>query len=1100
MRRNRLLIFSFSLAFLASLCPLSLPAAGQSAPAAKPINFNRSIRPILSDTCFACHGPDGEARLANLRLDIKDGGAFEERDGHRLIVPGDSARSVLYQRVSSKDEATRMPPANSGRTLTEKQIDLIKRWIDEGAKWDSHWALQAPARPPLPTVKAHGWPRNPIDYFVLARLEGEGLRPAPRADRATLLRRVTLDLTGLPPTPAEIDSFLADKSPHAYEKRVDQLLGSPHYGERMAMQWLDLGRYADTHGFHIDSHREMWHWRDWVIKAFNRNMPFDQFAVEQLAGDLLTEPTPEQRLATGFNRNHVINYEGGAIPAEYQNEYVVDRVETVGTVFMGLTIGCARCHDHKYDPIRQKDFYGLYAFFNNAPEKGLDGYTGNALPIMRLPSDEQRERREKVFSRIATLEKELPEPEISRLQSEWQKTATGTIPSAPRDGLFAHYPFDKDLADATANHRDGKVLRGGDAYDYGMVGKGWEVSGEAHVEFTDTSAFDFSKPFTLASWYTTVGQIALAFVQKLDLDRERRGFELQFDDTVWKAYDHPASRLTVSLIHRWPDDAIQVRTKESHRLRLRHLAVTYDGSGKAAGFRVYYDGKPVDVEVLKDNLTGPTANDRPIEIGNAKFGRPLKGRLDDMRFYDRQLSSEEVTTLSSHEPARSLAVDQSGACGRADALPEIPKGEDPLIEQSLMDTPEFTLKAQCKSDRTRLRDYFLTYVASQELRERQEELTKLRAELAELDLTIPSTMVMSEMTAPRETHILARGDYRNKGEKVTAAVPAVFPPLPKGMPLNRLGLAKWLTDPSHPLTSRVAVNRFWQVFFGIGLVKTSEDFGSQGEPPSHPQMFDWLATEFVHTGWDVKALMRLIVTSATYRQSSRVTPALVEKDPDNRLYARGPRFRMPAEMVRDNALAVSGLLVEEIGGPSVYPYQPPGLWEEMAIGQGFTSQRYSPSHGKDLYRRSMYTYWKRTVPPPSLSTFDAPDREKCVARRAVTNTPLQALVLMNDPTYIEASRHLAERMLTESPPSAAARIRHAFRLATGRAPTPQETAILRSLAREELANYQKNKEAAERLLKVGESPSNGKLDAPTLAAWTTVASAILNLDQTITKE
>ena len=497
MRRDRFAHFLPLIAIAALLGSPNQAACADTG--AKPIDFNRSIRPILSDTCFACHGPDSEARLANLRLDIKDGGAFEERDGHRLIIPGDSAKSVLYQRISSKDAATRMPPVTSDRTLNEKQIDLVKRWIDEGAKWDSHWALQAPLRPPLPAVKMPGWPSNPIDNFVLARLESEGLRPSPPADKATLLRRVTLDLTGLPPTPAEIDSFLADNSADAYEKRVDALLNSPHYGERMATQWLDLGRYADTHGYHIDSHREMWHWRDWVIKAFNKNMPFDEFTIEQLAGDLLPDPTPEQRLATGFNRNHVINYEGGAIPAEYQNEYVVDRVETVGAVFMGMTIGCARCHDHKYDPVRQKDFYSLYAFFNNAPEKGLDGKAGNAQPILLLPSEEERARHEKMNERIAALEKELPEADIAKLQAEWQKTATATIPTATREGLYAHYLFEKDLADATKYHRHGKIVRGVAAYDFGMAGKGMDVGGQAHIEFTGTSSFDISKPFTFAT-------------------------------------------------------------------------------------------------------------------------------------------------------------------------------------------------------------------------------------------------------------------------------------------------------------------------------------------------------------------------------------------------------------------------------------------------------------------------------------------------------------------------------------------------------------------------------------------------------------------------
>ncbi|MFB3922122.1 MAG: DUF1553 domain-containing protein [Terriglobia bacterium] len=1087
---------------------LALMAAGGFAQAPSPqkpkgVEFDRDIRPILSDNCFTCHGPNDADRMANLRLDIKDGGAFDQRDGYRVIVPGSSAQSRLYQKISAQDEADRMPPTYSGRSLTPKQIELIRQWIDQGAHWETHWAFVAPKRPALPEVKSAKWPRNEIDRFVLARLEREGLRPAHEADRRTLIRRVTLDLTGLPPTPAEVKAFLADPSPGAYEKVVDRLLASPHYGERMAMQWLDLARYADTHGYHIDSQRDMWRWRDWVIAAFNRDMPFDQFTLWQLAGDLLPNATDEQRIATAFNRNHMINFEGGAIPEEYHNEYVVDRLDTTATVWMATTLGCARCHDHKYDPFKQRDFYRFAAFFNSVPEKGLDGQQGNASPVLQLPSAEQQRQLDELKRKISAAKEAMPEKEISSLQSEWEKTALTTIPNEARDGLVAHFEFEKNLADTSGRHQPAKITRGGVTYGYGVVGQAAEISGEAQVELGGADSFDPTHPFTLAFWFSPGSKFEMAVLQKIDDAKTRKGLEILLDETEWVGWQKRASHIIVRLTHTWPGEAIEIRTKERVRLRMPHLALTYDGSGKAAGLRMFLDGKPQEVEILKDHLTGDVASVRPMEVGNKELGGAFKGRLDDLRIYARPLEVPEIEQLAVHQPARALVAGLSGACEEMRRIQDpriLVEDDDPLVEQSKVDTPEYGIKEQCEAEKEKLRDYFLTWVAPENFRKPHAELKNLMEQKAELDKAIPNVMVMEDMAKPREMHVLARGDYRNKGDAVTPGVPSVLPPLPAGAPLNRLGLAKWLTDPSHPLTARVAVNRYWQLCFGTGIVKTSEDFGSQGEPPSHPELLDWLATEFIRSGWDVKAMMRLIVTSATYRQSSRVTPELQERDPENRLLARGPRFRLPAEIVRDNALAVSGLLNPALGGPSVFPYQPPGLWEEMAFGDGFTAQTYTPSHGGDLYRRSMYTFWKRTVPPPSLVTFDAPDREKCTARRAVTNTPLQALVLMNDPTYIEAARALAERTLEGAGRNSAQRINYAFRLATSRNPAPQELSILRQLAWRELAHYRRDKEAAAKLLGVGESTYDRKLDPSELAAWTTVASAILNLDETVTKE
>jgi hypothetical protein len=880
-------------------------------------------------------------------------------------------------------------------------------------------------------------------------------------------------------------------------------LNSPRYGERMAMEWLDLARYSDTHGYHIDSLRDMWHWRDWVIDAFSRNMPFDQFTIEQLAGDLLPDPTLQQRIATGFNRNHMINFEGGAIPEEYQTEYVVDRVSTTATVWMGLTMGCARCHDHKYDPIKQKEFYQVYAFFNNIPEKGLDGQKGNAEPVLQLPSPEQQRQLDELNAGIVSKEKALPEKELETLQAEWEKTRLSTMPLPPREGLVASYELDGQLTDTSGSNQDGKVIKGQVTYNPGMVRESVEFDGETQVDFGNTGVLDGAGGFSLGFWLNpkeiAIGTKGAGILQKLEDAKDRRGFELALGDVLKLPGLKRGADVWVRLIHRWPDNAIQIRSKEPLVLETWHaLMVTYDGSGKASGIKLYVDGKPQELEATQDNLTGTLQTSNPLQIGNKKLGRPYKGQLDDLRIYNRPLPAAEIENLAVHEPIRAILTEVAGKPFQwVDILKQDEKkDEEDQTEAGKKSKEEKVLKER----RAKLTEYFLTYDAPQAIREAYTDLKSLKARKGELEETIPTTMVMRELEKPRDTLVLGRGDYRNHGEKVLPGVPASLPPMPKSLPANRLGLAKWLVDPSHPLTARVVVNRFWQSYFGTGLVKTAEDFGSQGEPPSHPELLDWLATEFIGTGWDVKAMQRLIVTSATYRQSSRVTPDLFEKDPENRLLARGPRFRLPAEMVRDNALKISGLLNGEIGGPSAYPYQPKGLWEELAFGEVFSGQSYTPGRGKDLYRRSMYTVWKRTVPPPALVTFDAPDREKCTARRARTNTPLQALVLMNDPTYVEAARALGKRMMTEGGRDPVQRINYAFRLATARQPEPGELQVLLQAFNKQLPDYRRDKAAALKLLGVGETRPDQKLDVSELATWTTVASMILNLDETITKE
>jgi hypothetical protein len=1010
----------------------------------KPVDFDREIRPILSDNCFACHGPDDNRRMANLRFDTENGGLFADRGNYKIVVPGDPAASRLMARISDPNKARRMPPPQAGTTLTNGQIEQVRKWIEQGARWERHWAFVPPQPPALPAVSDVKWPRNPIDRFVLARLEREDLKPSPESDRTTLLRRLSFDLVGLPPTPAEVDAFVNDKSPDAYEKQVDRLLALPQYGERMAMQWLDLARYADTHGYHIDSGRDMWKWREWVIDAFNHNMPFNQFGIEQLAGDLLPNATVEQKLASAFNRNHMINYEGGAIPEEYQVEYVADRVDTTANVFMGLTLGCARCHDHKYDPISQKDYYRFFAFFNTIAEKGLDGRNGNAAPVLQLPTAAQASEESWLQQAIAEHEAALPKEEIEPMMLAWGETRLGTLPEPPGGGLIAHYALTKDLADSSGNRHEGHAVKGHVSFDTGKPGLAAMFNGEAHVEFP---AFQAER-FALAFWMRS------GALGEMTVLEGGPGLDVGVEDSHPQRDAKRGSPLYVEYRgRRWHSSAIVFGEQ------WQHVVLNFE----SAGPHLLLDAKPLEmIEVAQV----PARASAPLAIGDPRREKPFKGGVADLRIYDRLLSRAEAETLAIHDPVRFILLQAESK--------------------------------RSKDQNQRLLDYYLTYDAGPDLRRAYHELNSLRERLAQVKKEVVSVQVMSEMARPRDTFVLGRGDYRNHGEKVAPGVPALLPPLAKDGPANRLGLAEWLFSPEHPLTARVAVNRYWQLYFGIGLVKTAEDFGSQGDNPVYRDLLDWLACEF-RNKWDIKTLQKLIVTSATYRQSSRATPELQEKDPENRLLARGPRFRLAAEMVRDNALAASGLLNRTIGGPSVFPYQPPGLWEELSRGETFTAQEYHESQGPDLYRRSMYTFWKRTVPPAALTTFDAPDREKCTSRRLVTNTPLQALVLLNDPTYVEAARVLAQGAIVQAGSDPQARVLFLFRAATARRPTPAETRTLLELEQRLMDRYRKDPGAAQKLIAVGASPA-ANLEATELAAWTMVSSTILNLDETITKE
>ncbi len=1027
-------------------------------PLPQTVEFNRDIRPILSDTCFQCHGPDQAKRKAKLRLDT-EAGAFADRDDTRVLVPGDPAKSELYRRITAEDEQERMPPVRSGRKLTERQIALLRRWIEQGATWQKHWSFIPPSRPALPIVQNTRWPRGALDAFVLARLEQEGLAPSLEAEKTALIRRVTFDLTGLPPTPAEVDAFLADPAPDAYEKVVERLLHSPRFGERMAARWLDAARYADTSGYQSDGERFMWRWRDWVIDAFNHNRPFDRFTIEQLAGDLLPHPTLEQRIATGFNRNHRGNGEGGIIPEEYAVEYVVDRVETTATVWLGLTMGCARCHDHKYDPLAQKEFYQVFAFFNNVPEKGRAIKFGNSPPLILAPTPRQQQQLHELDQKLAAAQSRFQqlEPELAAAQARWEQVLP-SIPPVPWSvtaGLVAHFPLDGDVTNRSGRSKDGKFQGGAAAFAPGRLGQACVLDGQRSIEAGDVGNFGFYDKFSFAAWIYPQGDKGGAVLSRMKDTARATGYSVVLE----------AGKVQLNLAVRWLDDALRVETARSlEPERWHHLVVTYDGSRVANGVKIYVDGQLEKLHILLDELNQSFKVPEPFRIGcsgGAESG--FHGAIDDVRVYNVVLSAEDAAVLATTEPIAALA-----------AVPA---------------------RVRTEAQAIKLRRYYLETHAPEAIRQAYQDLRALRQQRQQFVESLPTTMVMEEMPTPRDTFVLIRGQYDKPGQKVTPGVPMSLPPLPTRVKHNRLGLAQWLVDPANPLTARVAVNRYWQMYFGTGIVKTVDDFGSQGEWPTHPELLDWLATEFIRTGWDVKAMQRLIVTSATYRQSSRVTPALLQRDPENRLLARGPRLRLSAEMVRDQALAASGLLVEKLGGPSVKPYQPPGLWKELT-----GTEEYQQDHGANLYRRSLYTFWKRTAAPPSMMTFDAAGRETCVVRETRTNTPLQALTLLNDVTYVEASRVLAQRLMTEGGSTPEERITLAFRLATGRKPRPMELEILRRGFQDYRTRYREDHKAALRLLSSGESPRAEKLDVSELAAYTAVASLILNLDETISKE
>jgi len=960
---------------------------------AESVGFNQNIRPILSDHCFTCHGPDTANRQANLRFDRPDA-------AHGL-------ESEILRRIASADDAERMPPPGSGKPrLTAREIEMVRQWIVQGMPWQPFWSFIPPQRPALPVTKDTSWPRNAIDRFLLARLERESIQPSPEAGKRILIRRVSLDLTGLPPTPEEVDAFVANQSANAYEKVVDRLLASPRYGERMAYRWMEAARYGDSNGYQTDGARDMWRWRDWVIDAFNRNMPYDRFTVEQLAGDLLPHSTLDQQIASGFNRNHRTTGEGGIIPEEYRVEYVADRAQTTGTIWMGLTVGCARCHDHKYDPISQKDFYRLFAFFNQIPnERGFVWNYGPEPPFVKAPLPDQRTHLAELDARLETLRRNLPP--IGDAPRSWKPPTDWTV----RQGLV----FEQQT----------KGSYNGDAADFGYL-----------------------QPFTFSAWIKPASPDG-AILTRLDDYMESQGHGLYLMN----------GKVRLHITHRFTDLGLRVETVEPVKLNeWQHVLATYDGKRLASGVRIYINGEARETKILFDQNNEPFqkkhTNIRVGEGGGLKFD----GEISGARIYNRALTPEEAAAVSVNEPIAKLA-----------SLP------------------------QCtKAQQSKLNLAYLEIAAPKEVKQALAEIAKAQIERDIFYDSIPTVMTMAD-GANRDTYVLKRGAYDSPGEKITAGIPEILPS--KSAPRNRLDLARWIMDRANPLTARVTVNRFWQSYFGTGIVKTVDDFGSQGEWPSNPELLDWLAVEFMESGWNVKAMQKLIVMSAAYRQSSAVTPELLAKDPDNRLIARGPRLRLGPEAIRDQALAVSGLLVEKIGGPSVKPYQPAGLWQELAGGKG-----YEQSKGDDLYRRTLYTWWKRTSPPPYMMNFDSPNREQCSVFENRTNSPLQALDLMNDVTFLEASRRFAERIMREGGATSESRIDYGYKLLLARAPSAKQKQILLSTVARMAADFRNEPAAAKQFLQQGESPIDRALDPTELAAWSSIASLLLNMDEAITKQ
>jgi mono/diheme cytochrome c family protein len=1068
-----------------------LATATSASAAESRIRYNRDVRPILADNCFACHGPDANHRKAGLRLDTKEG-FFEKTPKHEpTVVPGNLAKSELWLRITTTNLDDKMPPEDSHKSLKPEQIETLRKWILAGAPWEGHWAFIKPERPPVPIVKGLKAGGNPIDAFVFAKLQEKGLKPNKEADKRTLARRVYLDITGLPPKPEEVKAFLNDKSPDAYEKLVKRLLASPRYGEHRARYWLDAARYADTHGLHFDNYREMWPYRDWVIKAFNSNQRFNQFTIDQIAGDLLPNPTDDQETATGFQRCTMTTNEGGTIEDENLANYANDRVSTVGWVYLGMTMNCAACHDHKFDPITQKDFYSMAAFFRNTKQTGFDKNWSESDLYRVMPQTEmERARWRNLPSEIEVARKarDAQAREAAVAFTNWLVEAK--VETLPKDlnlpGEYLRVPLNDFVGGNATGKLEGQAkeftARGAFALTNGMFGTAPIITKSNSFLLGDVADFERGEPFSIGAWvflpkgFKGEGSV----VAKMAPEEEKyRGWDFFVKDDEFGMY----------FVNRWSPVAMKVSSagKSVKQGVWQHLFVTYDGTGRAPGVRLYVNGVEAKADRDANRLEGSIRTPHPARIGRRQKGAELNNvAVQDVRIYRQRVSSTEVRALAT-------------APRVAELLELVNAVVTNVVATNVATTNVATTNVALAKTASRdaLRDYFLV-TQHAGWQQAHAKLSGLEHEQHTIRGRSPVTLVQVEKTNSMPmAQVLFRGEYDKPKDKVTGAVPGFLHRMPEGAPTNRLGLAQWLVSPENPLTTRVTVNRFWQEVFGTGLVKTAEDFGITGDGPVNQALLDWLAVEFQESGWDVKRLIELMVTSATYRQSAETTPEKLEKDPANRLLSRGPRFRLDAEALRDAALASSGLLVEKIGGPSVKPYQPEGIWEAVAMPESNT-RFYARDSGEALYRRSLYTFWKRAAPPATMDIFNAPSREVCSVRRERTNTPLQALATLNDPQFVEAAKHLAQVALANGRKEEDA-LQAMAESVLSRPLTSKELSIVKGTLKEAQSFYSKDTEAAKQLLAVGESKASDKIPAPQLAAMTMVANQLMNLDEALTK-
>jgi len=1050
--------------------PAAPPAAVvKNVPVSQPaeISFNEHIQPILSEYCYHCHGPDAgtrEPKKAPLRLDRVEDAFAPRDDGKPVIIKGKPEESLLVHVIRSQDPDVIMPPPKSHKTMNAREIALLERWIEQGAEYEAHWSFAPIEKPEVPAAGAN-WAANPIDRFVAAKLDESGLKPNPPEEPRRFHRRLTLDLTGLPPEPAETEAFVKaveTNAQAAIEAEADRLLATTASAEHFARHWLDAARYADTHGIHIDNYRAIWPYRDWVVRAFQQNMPWDQFTLEQIAGDLLPNRTLDQHVATGFSRCLATTGEGGAIGEEYEAIYAKDRVDTVSAVWLGLTTGCASCHDHKFDPVTMKEFYQLAAFFRNTPMTALDGNNAEHKPSIFVPLIEDRSRWDSVAAEIAEVEKQLAERKTkSRPDFDAWLANASIAPTRPVDStLSVHLP----LAETDGPIRgtvDGQPREWPAALPRidGPLGKAAVIS-ETPVELGDIASFSRGDGVTYGGFIRIEGKPTGAIIARMNPAQSFRGWDFWID----------AGRPGTHVIDSWDKAANKTTANEALKPgEWHHVMITFNGaiSGHQA-HTIYVNGKRVRASTDPNTVGGTIETTVPLRLGSRDGGdskiQSGKVAMQDFRFYRRLLTPQEISSLSSTA----------------------------LLSHVVSIPAEKRTRAQLDS----LHEYFIANI-DQASRDLAARLDPLKSEQSAIRARGSVSLVMEEKKEEPFAHILNRGVYSDKGEKVPPGTPAVLPPMPKDAPNNRLGLARWLSDPANPLPARVTMNRAWYYLFGTGIVETNDDFGIMGARPSHPQLLDWLAAEFIASKWNHRHMIKLMVSSSAYRQSGAATPEKLEKDPSNRLIARGPRVRLDAEPIRDLALAASGLLSQKVGGPPVKPYQPEGIWEAVAMPQSNT-RHYRQDSGEALYRRSLYTMWKRTAAPPTMEIFNAPTRETFCVRRDRTNTPLQALALLNDPQFVEASRVLAARAIKESS-DFNARLDHITSRLISRTLAPDERAIIRTSLDEVAANFRKQPEDAAKLLATGETPAPQDADPQELAAWTIVCSQILNLDETITR-